>query len=107
MKQANINFYHLKYYVIIGLIFYNITITAQTAGTLDNTFGNGGVAITDIGGFSDYGRAVAIQSDEKIISAGYIYNGNDDDFALIRYNTDGNLDTGFGNNGIGLTNIDS
>ena len=31
--------------------------------------------------------------------AGFSNNGNDDDFALVRYNTDGSLDTTFGSDG--------
>lgn len=42
-------------------------------GNLDATFGNGGKVITDVGGRYDYGKAIAIQPDNKIILAGYSY----------------------------------
>jgi uncharacterized delta-60 repeat protein len=48
---------------------------------------------------SDRGHAEVIQTDGKIVVAGYAYNGNDYDFALTRYNTDGSLDTSFGGDG--------
>lgn len=40
-----------------------------------------------------YGEAVAIQSDGKIVVAGYYDAGTDERFAIARYNSDGTLDT--------------
>ena len=37
--------------------------------------------------------SVALQSDGKIVVAGYSYNGSNDDFAVVRYNGDGVLDS--------------
>ncbi|MEH2203197.1 MAG: DUF4347 domain-containing protein [Nostoc sp.] len=65
-------------------------------GTLDTSFGNGGKVITNFG--QDFGHNVLLQLDGKIILAGYIGNGNAD-YILLRYNTDGSLDTSFGNGG--------
>jgi uncharacterized delta-60 repeat protein len=45
----------------------------DTEGNLDTTFGAGGKVITDVGGRYDYGKAIAIQPDNKIILAGYSY----------------------------------
>jgi len=42
---------------------------------------------------ADRAQAQVIQSDGKIVVAGYAYNGTDYDFALARYNSDGSLDT--------------
>lgn len=70
-------------------------------GTLDNTFGNNGIAITEFGiGYSQIKR-MALQSDGKIIAAG---RGDEDgDFTsfaqVARFNADGSLDTSFGING--------
>ena len=47
--------------------------------------------------------SVAIQSNGKIVAAGY----GDTDFALVRYNTDGTLDTTFGSDGKVTTAIGS
>ena len=68
-------------------------------GDLDTTFGTGGIVTTGFGAASDYARGVAVQSDSKIVVAGYSSNGTQDVFALARYNTDGSLDTSFGGNG--------
>ena len=75
-------------------------------GALDNSFGNkNGIVITQIGMSSEAAFSVAIQSDRKIVAAGYSNNGNDSDFALVRYNPSGSLDNTFGVNGIVTTQI--
>jgi uncharacterized delta-60 repeat protein len=74
-------------------------------GTLDPTFGSGGIVTTDFNNGSIEGiKAIAIQADGKIVAAGYI---NDDDFALVRYNSDGGLDTTFGGSGKVTTDFGS
>ncbi|MBH8576028.1 DUF4347 domain-containing protein, partial [Nostocaceae cyanobacterium CENA369] len=69
---------------------------------LDNTFGNGGKVITDFGS-TDIGRSVVIQNDGKILVAG-VSNNN---FAVVRYNSDGTLDTSFDTDGKVTTNLGS
>ena len=44
-------------------------------------------------------RGLAIQTDGKIVLAGYSHNGTNEDVALVRYNTDGSLDTSFDSDG--------
>jgi uncharacterized delta-60 repeat protein len=69
-------------------------------GSLDNTFGAGGKVATDFAGRSDVGSAIAIQSDGKILLAGAAdLVSTQFDFALVRYNSDGSLDSTFGNGG--------
>jgi uncharacterized delta-60 repeat protein len=68
--------------------------------TLDNTFGVGGIVTTDIGGYLDGGSSVIVQSDGKILVAGAVdYRYGKVDFGLIRYNTNGSLDTSFSSDG--------
>lgn len=67
----------------------------NTGGSLDATFGLGGKVATDFSGGMDSGRGVAIQSDGKIVVAGYTTSS----FALARYNSDGSLDATFGAGG--------
>ena len=55
-------------------------------GSLDASFGDGGKVTTDLTSL-DYAQAVAVQSDGKIVAAGYSNNN----FALARYNADGSL----------------
>lgn len=66
------------------------------AGALDTRFGNGGIVLTDFSGNSDYGFAVKVQPDGKIIVAGQsgvypLFHS-----ALARYNGNGSLDQTFG-----------
>jgi uncharacterized delta-60 repeat protein/gliding motility-associated-like protein len=68
-------------------------------GSLDNTFDSDGKVTTVIGSISDYGYSVAIQSDGKIVVAGYSYSGSKYDLALVRYNTNGSLDNTFDSDG--------
>ncbi|MDZ8080062.1 MAG: DUF4347 domain-containing protein [Nostoc sp. DcaGUA01] len=77
-------------------------------GSLDNSFGNGGIVTTHVGSASDAGYSVTLQSDGKIVVAGYTWDNsqsNQPDFALARYNTNGSLDTSFGNGGKVITNL--
>ena len=56
-------------------------------GTLDATFGNGGVALTDIEpGFQEGARDVKVQADGKIVTAGIVgASGGGFEYALARY----------------------
>ena len=57
-------------------------------GILDNTFGNGGKVTVDFQGGFDFGAAIALQKDGKIIMAGSARVGNDYDFGLVRFEND-------------------
>jgi uncharacterized delta-60 repeat protein len=76
------------------------------AGSLDTSFGTGGVVTTDFG-LDDSAFAAAVQPDGKIVIAGYANLGlpASDDFALARYNADGTLDAGFGTGGVVTTGM--
>jgi uncharacterized delta-60 repeat protein len=76
-------------------------------GSLDPTFGTGGKVTTPIGSGADRAYALVLQSDGKLVVAGSTFNGSTDDFALVRYNADGSLDTTFGTGGIVVTAIGS
>jgi uncharacterized delta-60 repeat protein len=76
----------------------------DSSGNLDPGFGTGGKVVIDLDGkgttpegFND----VAFQSDGKIIGVGYTYPGNNR-FLIMRFNTDGSLDTSFGAAGTGV-----
>jgi uncharacterized delta-60 repeat protein len=68
-------------------------------GTLDPTFDSDGRVTTDFFGLSDLANAVAIQSDGKIVLAGTSMQNLANDFALLRYNPDGSLDSSFDGDG--------
>ena len=76
------------------------------AGDLDLTFGTGGKIITDFDGRPADARDVLVQSDGKLVVAGYTTNSSStSDLALIRYNMDGSLDPSFGTGGKVTTNF--
>jgi uncharacterized delta-60 repeat protein len=79
----------------------------NTDGSLDTTFGVGGRVITDLGSGYEYANDVAIQADGKIIAAGKFASGDvtTADFAMVRYEPNGEIDTDFGINGIAITSV--
>jgi uncharacterized delta-60 repeat protein len=80
-------------------------------GSLDTSFGTGGIVTTIFPGDGSYAFALALQSDGKIIAAGTDFvdfnpgDMSDTDFALARYNPDGSLDATFGNGGTMTTDF--
>ena len=80
-------------------------IPALTLGGADPTFGTGGKTTTAIGTGNDSIQALAVQSDGKILAAGYAVIGSFEDFALARYLENGTLDPSFGTNGIVTTTV--
>ncbi len=91
-------------YAVEGEIARFAIVRLNADGTLDTTFDGDGKVTTSIGDF-DIAHAVAVQPDGKIIAAGYTSNGTNADFALVRYNSDGSLDTSFGAGGKVVTSI--
>jgi len=90
-----------------GLNFDFAVVRYNPNGTLDRTFGKGGMVVTLIRDGDDKASSVAIQADGKIIAGGSSNNGLNFDFALIRYFPDGTLDPAFGEMGIVMTDIRS
>ena len=74
-------------------------------GSLDITFDNDGKTTTSIGNGPESAQALLLQHDGKIVVTGYAYNGFSYDFALVRYNTDGSLDTTFDTDGKVVTHL--
>ena len=67
-------------------------------GTLDPSFSGDGRQTTDFGA-EEFGLAVALQGDGKIVTAGTASGGGFSDFALARYNSNGSLDPSFSGDG--------
>ena len=67
-------------------------------GTLDTSFNSGALVTTDFGG-EDQVSDVVLQSDGKILVAGFSLNGTNSNIAIARYNSDGTLDTTFSGDG--------
>ena len=70
-------------------------IRYNTDGSLDTSFNGTGIVITADGG----ANSVAIQADGRIVVAGGHWNGANGDFLIVRYNSDGSLDTTFNGTG--------
>ncbi len=79
----------------------------NTDGSLDTSFGGNGKVTTDMSNNTDYGYSVTVQADGKILFAGTSYNdkNGNNNFAIVRYNSDGSLDTSFGGDGIVTTDM--
>jgi uncharacterized delta-60 repeat protein len=75
----------------------------NTNGSLDPAFDGDGIQIVNQSG-TNQGRAVAIQADGKIVVAGYSNILGTDDFAMMRFNTNGSLDPTFDGDGIRVVN---
>ena len=73
----------------------------DTNGSLDTSFNGTGKVTTAIGTIDDEAFALVLQPDGKLVAAGSSYTGaaTTYDFALVRYNADGSLDTSFGGSG--------
>jgi len=79
--------------------FANFALARFNAnGTLDASFGTGGIVTTGFG-VSAEATSVAVQADGKIVAAGFANLDGADDFALVRYNSNGTLDGSFGTGG--------
>jgi uncharacterized delta-60 repeat protein len=79
----------------------------ETNGDLDTSFGTNGIVITSIRGIDDEALSLVVQSDGKLVIAGYSYNGSTGvyEFSLVRYNMNGSPDPAFGTGGIVTTAI--
>ena len=106
--------------VVSGTVTYNATNISyligdfalaryNADGTLDASFHGDGMLTTYFGGNNLSPTGVVLQADGRILVAGsgYNRNGNTNDFALVRYNSDGSLDTTFSGNGKVLTDFAS
>ncbi|MCB0839579.1 MAG: T9SS type A sorting domain-containing protein [Bacteroidetes bacterium] len=84
------------------LIFFLIACLSHASaqqGTLDQTFGNKGIATLDFSGEDDKAQAIVVQPDGKILITGTVDNGSNKNFGVARYHPDGSLDQDFGFNG--------
>jgi uncharacterized delta-60 repeat protein len=75
-------------------------IRYTSTGGYDTTFGTSwGRVTTGVLSSSDQAYSMAIQADGKIVLGGSAYSASSTDFALVRYNTNGTLDTSFDSDG--------
>lgn len=69
-------------------------------GTLDSAFnGDGTTVYNGTANNEDIGRAVAVQADGKIVVVGQTSNGTNNNLLVLRYDSNGTLDSTFGTGG--------
>jgi len=89
----------------------DVTVECHDSGSLDTTFGNGGIVVSHNaagGGGDDLGYSITTGPGGKIVVAGKSLIGHiaafppRDDYGVVtwRYNPDGTPDTPFGNDGV-------
>lgn len=70
-------------------------------GSLDTSFGTGGIAINLISSSYDWANALNIDANGKLVALGFAYTSSAGDcFAVVRYGSNGTLDYSFGGSGI-------
>ncbi len=103
---------NLQFRIIRLLVVSSLLVTGAFGNTVthDTSFNGTGYSIQTIVPYPNYSRAnsFAIQPDGKIVLAGdVVRNMQQDEFALVRINTDGTLDTSFGANGVVIAMLGS
>jgi uncharacterized delta-60 repeat protein len=96
--------------IVVGQVQFITSMANKAAmlrynpdGTLDTTFGiNGFVTVNNYGGLSTLVTDLIILTDNKILLAG---GANDENVQVLRYNSDGTIDSTFGLNGIFNLNL--
>ena len=101
--------------VVVGDSSYDknrdvLVLRCNSDGSLDSTFGKGGATTykSQAKENQHLGFGVALQPDAKIVVVGSTSNGKNHEVMLLRFNSDGSLDSSFGKGGIvthsGLSN---
>jgi uncharacterized delta-60 repeat protein len=90
-------------------VFAASPASAAQAGDLDTSFSGDGAAVADVyTGAADYGEAMAIQPDGKIVVAGtWGFSGGYNNWAVMRFMPDGTVDKSFASGGRTLTDFDN
>src|SRR5213083_1386916 len=87
-----------------GRVYDFACLRYNADGSLDQSFGDHGKVTTDVG--DGKASSLAVQ-DNKIIVAGSAYDSDNNEFAVVRYNASGKLDTSFNSAGSVLTAVGS
>jgi uncharacterized delta-60 repeat protein len=87
------------YTTIAFIMIFNLVVSQ----TIDSSYGTNGRVVSELSPGVDALNAMALQTDGKIVGLGFANNK----LTLVRYQTNGTLDTLFGHQGIVLTNFTS
>lgn len=93
--------------IVVGDSYYDksrevLVLRCNSDGSLDSTFGKGGVATyrSQTKENKDLSFGVVLQSDARIVVVGSTHNGKNYEPMILRYNSDGSLDSSFGKGGV-------
>ncbi len=91
----------------IGSVNDVVLVRALPDGTLDPSFGDGGMVSTKVGSSNDAARALTLDGEGRILVAGFTAEGvgQRHDAFVLRYLTDGSLDPAFADTGIARMEI--
>lgn len=89
----------MKKIVFSLAIMASFNMLSAQPGTLDATFGTGGTVVTSVVPEYDFGNAVAVQADGKIVVVGESGIAGNYAMSFVRYNADGTLDNTFSGDG--------
>jgi uncharacterized delta-60 repeat protein/uncharacterized repeat protein (TIGR01451 family) len=87
--------------IVVGGAMFNgpnwdwAVVRYDANGSLDGSFGGGGIVTADLQGADDWIATVLVQPDGKIVVFGHSHSTTDADFAVARYNGDGTPDASF------------
>jgi len=108
MVRAGLNMRYTWLIWWVWLVFFSLlTIPAFAVDRVDTGFGNNGFAVKDFGFGDDEVLALAVQTDGKLLVAGYSNNGAVMNMAVARYLADGSLDISFNYDGVFLLSMGS
>lgn len=99
--------------IVVGGVHDKAFFTARLHrnGSFDRSYNNSGIAIKNITSQVDAGYAIALQPNNAVVVAGYSgeidtqANGTDLDLAVLRYRSNGRLDTSFDRDGMVTTDV--
>ncbi|NNT72319.1 T9SS type A sorting domain-containing protein [Flavobacterium sp. IMCC34852] len=93
----------MKNISLLFLLWFFSGYSQYQSLSVDTSFGTNGIVETNLGFYSTYILTQVVQNDGKIIVGGRraeTYQGATDKGFIVRYNTNGTLDSTFGSNGV-------
>ena len=109
-NQQTSTFRHFtKILFVLAMISSAVAGVRAADGDLDASFGGSGIVTDNFGGsFGIFARSVKIQPDGKILTGSAVLGADfqNSDFGILRYNSNGTLDTTFGTGGRQIVDVD-
>ncbi len=97
------NIYKIFFLLLSSIIVTNLS--AQNAGDLDESYGDGGTVISNLGDAYDFCFGMIVQPDQKIVIAGQATVNAQLTPTLVRLNSDGTTDMDFGTDGVAISDV--